>query len=332
MAGIGPLLLVVLLAAVFVGFYLWARERGLATPGAHPEVVPRISLLTEAVGYVGTVLILAGVIASVGQRWRHLSEWGHVGVLAVAALFFLVVGALVRRATEPALARLASVAWFLTVAGCAASAGVGVHEIGDLSGEAVLLTVGVTGLAVAAVLWLLRRRALQVVALFAGAGLTTIGLVLIPPGDPDPAVPALALWVLGLVWSVAAWRGYLEPIWVATGLGALLALVAPSIGIHAHGWLYVVAIATSAAAMAVSVRLEHTPLLALGTLASFGYVTWMVVRYFGDSLGVPATLAVTGVLVLLLALVSARLVRGYRDKGGSTQPSATPTHRVGTGS
>jgi hypothetical protein len=50
----------------------------------------------------------------------------------------------------------------------------------------------------------------------------------------------------------------------------------------------------------------------------FGYLTGMLVRYFEDSLGVPAALAVAGVLLLGLAVVSARLMRAVRP------PSAPP--------
>jgi hypothetical protein len=38
--------------------------------------------------------------------------------------------------------------------------------------------------------------------------------------------------------------------------------------------------------MAAAVPLRDTPLLALGTLAMFGYVTSAVIRYFHQSLGV----------------------------------------------
>ena len=41
----------------------------------------------------------------------------------------------------------------------------------------------------------------------------------------------------------------------------------------------------------------------------FGYVTSVVVQYFHRSLGVPAALAITGLLILGLAVVSARLMR-----------------------
>jgi len=53
--------------------------------------------------------------------------------------------------------------------------------------------------------------------------------------------------------------------------------------------VYAIGIATAAAAMAASVPLRNTPLLALGTLAMFGYVTSVVVSYFHQSLGVPGS-------------------------------------------
>ena len=73
--------------------------------------------------------------------------------------------------------------------------------------------------------------------------------------------------------------------------------------------MYAIAIATAAAAMAASVPLRNVPLLALGALAMFSYVTTVAVRYLHESLGVPSALAVTGVLIIGLAVVSARLMR-----------------------
>lgn len=51
-------------------------------------------LVTEVVAYVGAILILAGGAVAISQRWHAISHWGHVGVLAGAAAFFLVVGVL----------------------------------------------------------------------------------------------------------------------------------------------------------------------------------------------------------------------------------------------
>ena len=66
-------------------------------------------------------------------------------------------------------------------------------------------------------------------------------------------------------------------------------------------------IATAAAVMAASVPLRNVPLLALGALAMFGYVTSAAVRYLKQSLGYPSALAISGVLIIGLAVVSARL-------------------------
>lgn len=64
--------------------------------------------------------------------------------------------------------------------------------------------------------------------------------------------------------------------------------------------------------MAASVPLRNTPLLALGTLAAFGYITSLVVRYVHGPLGIPATMAITGVLIIALAAVSARLIHSEK--------------------
>jgi hypothetical protein len=78
--------------------------------------------------------------------------------------------------------------------------------------------------------------------------------------------------------------------------------------------------------MAASVPLRNTPLLALGTLAMFGYVTSVVVRYFHQSLGVPGALAITGVLILGLAVVTARLMRATHPPKPKEPSAETPPH------
>ena len=177
----------------------------------------------------------------------------------------------------------------------------------------------------AAALWLVRRRALQNLALFAGLVITILGIVDIitvpvrtgpaSPLSPDINLPApvlaiaLPLWVFGLAWAGLGWRRYVEPLWVTIPCGVILALIAPSFAAGHYGWMYAIGIATAAAAMAASVPLRNVPLLALGALAMFGYVTSVAARYLHDSLGVPSALAITGVLILGLAVVSARLMR-----------------------
>jgi hypothetical protein len=158
---------------------------------------------------------------------------------------------------------------------------------------------------------------------FAGLVITIVGVAAILTARPGPgavpvpgSAPALpasslaiagALWVFGLAWAGFGWRRYVGPVWVTVPCGAVLALVAPGFAAGGHGWVYAVGIATAAAAMAASVRLRNTPLLALGALAMSGYLTAVAARYLHHSLGVPSALAITGVLITGLAVVTARL-------------------------
>lgn len=314
MFGVGPLLLIVILAMIFGGFYYWAQRRGLlaTAPAAEGEQsTRRISLLTEAVAYVGAILLLAGGGAAIGQRWDSMTDWAHVSIFAGAAALFLLVGISVRRVHEPAIQRLVGVVWFLSTVGVACAAGFATHDVYGRRSAVTVLAVGIAATLYAAALWLVRRRALQNIALFAGLVITICGIILTAAGRGSaPSLAfAVALWGFGLVWAWLGWQRYVEPMWVTIPAGVLLALVAPGFAVGEHGWMYAVAITTAAAAMALSVPLRNAPLLGLGTLAMFGYVTSSVVRYFHESLGVPAALAITGALVLVLAVASARLMR-----------------------
>ena len=68
------------------------------------------------------------------------------------------------------------------------------------------------------------------------------------------------------------------------------------------------------------------PLLALGALAMFGYVTSAAVRYLQQSLGYPAALAIAGVLIIGLAVVSARLMRAAHPPETGQPGAEKPSH------
>jgi hypothetical protein len=309
-----PFVIVVAVGLIFGSFYYWARRQGLLAAGsaaAGEQGTRRVSLLTEAVAYVGAVLLLAGGIAGLSQRWNKIGGWGHTGVLAGAAVLFLVTGIFLRRADEPAIQRLAGVVWFLSVLCAGGAVGIAAYDVYGNTGAVTVLAVGSSATVYAAALWLVRRRAAQNAALFAGLVTAICGTIATSAGPgPVPALAyALPLWGFGLGWSWLGWQRHVEPIWVTMPCGTILALIAPGLAAGEHGWVYAIGIATAAAAMAASVPLRNTPLLALSTLAMFGYVTSAVIRYFHQSLGIPAALAVTGALILGLAAVSARLMR-----------------------
>jgi hypothetical protein len=329
---LGTGLTIVILALIFGGFYYWARRQGLlaARPAAEEQGSRRISLLTEAVAYVGAILLLAGGIAAISQRWNSLGDWGQVGVLAGAAAFFLLAGILLRRVREPAIQRLVGVVWFLSAACVGGATGFAAGDVYGNTGAVTVLAVGATVTAYSAALWLVRRRALQNAALFAGLVITACGIIATtahPSGQAHLLGYALSLWGFGLAWAWLGWRRYVEPIWVTMPCGVILALYTPILTVGSQGWVYAIGIATAAAAMAASVPLRNTPLLALGTLAMFVYVTSAVLQYFHQSLGVPAALAITGALILGLAVVSARLMRATRPPKPSEPGAEEPPDR-----
>lgn len=321
--------LVIILAAVgFGGFYCLAQQQRLLTAGQSAEGEPgtrRISLLTEAGAYAGVILVLVGGVTAVSQRWDDITGGGQVGVFAAAAVFFLLAGIIVRQVREPAIQRLAGVAWFLSVAGVgvAAALQVAMYQVHWNKDAVTVLAVGLAVIVYAAALWLVRQNALQNLALFAGLVITIVGVAAIitarartgaaplpgsVPGLPAPSLAiALPLLVFGLAWAGLGWRRYVGPWWVTVACGVVLALVAPGFAAGEHGWVYAIGIATAAAAMAASVPLRNTPLLALGALTMFGYLTGVAARYLHQSPGVPSALAITGLVIIGLAVVSARL-------------------------
>ena len=327
MVGLIPLVLAVAVVLIFGGFYFWARRHGLLATGQTAEGkqgTRRISLLTEAVAYIGAILILAGGIAAVGQQWENVSAWGHVGIFAGIAAFFLAAGLAVQRVYEPAIQRMADVVWFLSAGGFAGAIGFAAHDVYRNPATVTALAVGAGAAVYAAALWLIRRHALQNLALFAALIVTICGVIVTTSGSPRSLTFAVALWVFGLVWVGLGWQRYAEPLWVTVPSGVILALAAPGLAVGEYGWVYAIGIATAAVAMAASVPLRNTPLLALGALAAFGYVTSAVVRYFHESLGVPGALAITGVLILGLAAVTARLLRATHPPAPEEPGGAAP--------
>src|ERR1022692_625302 len=151
--------LVLLVGTICGAFYYLLSKRGLAAEERkNPESQRRVSLLTETVAYVGALLVLAGVGVAAGQGWSGITDWGHAGIFASIAMFFLAIGLVVLWITDPAIQRMLGVVWFLS-AGCAgAAAGIAAHDVYGSSGAITALLTGLTITAYSAFLWLIRRR------------------------------------------------------------------------------------------------------------------------------------------------------------------------------
>lgn len=300
--------LVVAVALIFGGFYYWARHRALvaAEPHGQPSV-RRLWLLVEALTLVGAVFLLAGGSIAASENWQNLSDWGHVTIFAGAGVLFLMIGLRLRRITQSAVARVTGTVWLACVGCIAAATAIAAHDVYAQRGPVTTLATGIAISACSAALWLAFKHEWQMAGLFSGMTITICGAILTVTGTASPWLAvSLGMWALGLGWTILG-RWYPDPLWSSVPLGTALALISPSFSVWDHGWVFVVAIVTAAAAMAASVPLKNSMLLIAGTISLACYIVAAVARYHRALFGLPGTLAIAGILILAIAVVTARI-------------------------
>ncbi len=282
----------------------------------------RVPVVAEVIGYAGAALAAAGAAVAFGDFWEDMAGWTRIGLLALASALLIMGGWLLRHSDEPAFGRMRSALWFLSIGFLAASVGVLWADKTDLSRGYGVLVVGVSITAVALLLWWWHRTALQQLALFGGSITTVVGGLLSIPATVRLPWHVFALWVLGLGWAALGRRRLIEPDWAAMALGTTLTLVAPTVAIGEYGWVLGPALAMAIVCMAASVPLEIVPMAIMGAAATFIYVIWGVLRYFGDTLGVPVALAVIGALMIAVAIAVGRdrLTRFFGPRSGARLP------------
>jgi hypothetical protein len=173
------------------------------------------------------------------------------------------------------------------------------------SPETAFLTTAATTTTYAAVLWLVHQHAIQQAVLFAGVVVSTVAIILRTVDSPAAWMIAVPLWAIGVAWAAAGWWRRITPWFVAVPMGLLVALITP-MPIESSAVRFGLGIGTAAAVMAFSVVAKFVPGLAMASVAMLGYVIGAVIYYFGDTLGVPASLTIAGLLILSLAAVATR--------------------------
>lgn len=329
---IGSLVLLLVVGAVVAGIAAWMRQHRPELPASRAAEAAqprRISLLTEAIGYIGTILVLAGAFAFAQQHWSDITEGGRFAILAVATAVFLGIGGFVLSSTEPALRRLAAVTWSVSVAAFAGSAGM-VNVMLDTTGKTPFLTIATSTAAYAVILWLLSRHGVQQAVAFGASCVGVASIVNYLIADASGWMIVVPLWAMGVIWAASGWWRRVTPWFVAFPLGLLVALIAPATIDQPSGLRFGLGIATATTVMALAVVAKVPPALAMGSVAELGYVIGAVTYYFGDTLGVPASLAISGLLILVMAAAAARWHWfGRRQQQPPPSPPSPPPEDVG---
>jgi Predicted membrane protein (DUF2157) len=282
-----------------------AAEPPPVAPASRPVHRPRPgSLVTEALGYVGGVLVLAAVVTIAGRYWSGLGVAGRLWVAFGAAAVLLAAGAVVPVTRGDAAGRLRSVTWLLSTVATAAGLALLGDEVLRLRGENVTLLAAGGAAVLAAGLWWRHRWLLQHGAVVATLAVMVGALAAHLPMDSE-YVSGVAVWGVGAVWLLLGWGGIVAARVPAYAFGAVAAVVGAQLAIT-EWWGAVLALVTVAAVVAAGAVLRDLVLLAVGAVAALSTVTSVLAEHFPDTLAAPLVLLLAGVLLVAVALVIAR--------------------------
>ena len=295
--------------ATWVAEGLITDEQGARLLARGPVVAPAAhrpaatSVVAEALGYLGGVVVLVGAILIGARVWHQLDTTGRLALLGLAAALLVAAGAAVPARLGPAGQRLRAVLWTASLGATAATFGVFAVDVLDLDGPEVGVVAAGAATVLGALLYLVDRALLlQIgtgVAALATAG--TLATVVVGP----EAAPGVAVWAGGAVWALLGWGEVLQPRIVVRALGAAAMIIGAMFTLQYDAGL-VFALATATLIVVVALLARDPLLLAVGAVGAFQSLPVAVSQWFPDSLAVPIALVVLGLVLVALAV---RVVR-----------------------
>lgn len=273
------------------------------------------SLVVEALGYLGAVIIVVGLGMIIGEFWEDLPVWlTVVGAFALAA-GFVAAGAVMPVARSDAASRLRTVLYTVAVFPFAGAVAIASTEWFGLEDIQVGVAASAAAAVFAAVLWFVERRPLQHVAFYVAA-LFTVGtstsLVARPVVDVYyvempmwVAVTGLAIWAFGLAWFLLSWAGVIKPEELGKILGAV-AMVTGLMNASQMTWAMILGLLTVAALVVLAVRLRDFGLLIVGAIGTLQLLPMLISTLFPGVLAAALALLGVGVLLVLVAIYIAR--------------------------
>ena len=160
----------------------------------------RVPLVAEALGYLGGVLGIVGLVMLISRYWGDMSDVVRLMVSVSGMVLGIVAGAVVPAAEDSALTRLRWFVWMVATAAAGVVGGVVVHDLmgrDDWRQETqVALGVAIAVAVVSACLWWWRERPIQQVTMIAGAGVA-VGCAVAQVSGTGPT--GAAVWGFGLL-------------------------------------------------------------------------------------------------------------------------------------
>jgi hypothetical protein len=313
---------------------LAAHETARVEVAGGRPTTPRRAIAAEAIGYVGAAFALGALILLLVDVWGGLDAWARLLVASLATVLLLGAGAAVRTVRLAAMQRLTSILWAGAVGTFGWAVGLAGSEYLDLTGSILAQLVSGATFALALPLYLLRRRVVLHVVLFATLlgmfGSTVARLSVL---EPLPLWLGLGILGIGAGWALLSAGGWLAPSIVGEALGIVVMLVGTqTMAADEPRWFgLAVGIAISIGLVLVAVRTDERHPLFLGAAGLFIITPQLVFELFADTIGAPATLLVVGLLLVLLAVGISRARREmHGDHETATGPVGAEAAAAGT--
>ena len=292
---------------VTAGIIDQAQAEAIGSHEAAPVDERRVPLVAEVLGYLGGSLALIAIFILVGEFWTDLQLWARLLLVGAGTITFLTAGWFIKTVDNPAIRRLASFAWALGTVGVAFWFGLFAKDMLEAEPETTLLIASVAGWVVGYWLYRLSPRSLQQI-LVGGATVATALSLLAHLDQPPEEFYGLAIWGIGAAWLLLTWGGHLSPPATGYALGSLAVLLGPQfMRFDEAAWPLLLGLVTAGILLVFSVTLRNTILLGFGAAGIFLFVPQIIFEYFGDTIGVPLALFITGLALLGAALLVARL-------------------------
>ncbi len=277
---------------------------------------PQTSVAIEALGYLGSVLIVVASLLLASEYWDDLSTVGHLIVVGAAAVTLLLAGFAVPERLGQVGTRMHAVLWLgATVATAGFLVLFGDQVLGWYDEDlALFVFAGTTALG--AVLWWRLPTSLQQAAVVAGlAGAAGAAAAEFPAGEDQ--LPGLALWGVGAIWFLLGWGAIVRPRWTALLLGGIGLMIGPGMMMPADGGI-ILALTTVSALVVLAVLARDMLVLALGAWGALQFLPIAINEWFPGEVAAAIALLVAGGLLVAAAIWIARR-RGVTPETGAAR-------------
>jgi hypothetical protein len=249
------------------------------------------SLVVEALGYLGGVVMAVGALILVGMWWTDLSVALRLVLVGVTALALVGAGLALPGRLGEAAGRLRAALWAVAVLASGGFFAVLATDALHQDGEDALIITGPATALVAGMLWWMHRTWLNQLALFVAVVLSAVAVGLQISGS-DSEVPGATVWVVAVAWAAVAWTGRIEPRITGVAFGALGAVFG---ALFMTGDLGIaLALLTAVATVALALWERSLPWLGVGAIAMLYASPRAAVEWFPGPLSAALTLMVTG--------------------------------------